>query len=67
MTKKGIIPDGNIPDSLRQKANKVFVTHTVDVLYSTSDNMLFITRQHAEWQAANLNDHTILTIKKETE
>jgi len=52
---------------LREKANEVFARHTVDVLYATSDGMLFITYQEAANQAHNLENDEILTINKQTE
>ena len=49
---------------LRAKANEVFARHTVDVLYATSDGILFITKEEAEKQAWHLTNKEILTIKK---
>jgi len=60
--------EGNKEGSeLREKANEVFTRYTVDVLYATSDGMLFITKEGAANQAHNLGNHEILIINKQTE
>jgi hypothetical protein len=56
--------DGFVPP-LKERAKIVFESHSVNVLYFTSDGSCFIEIYNAQAHAGNLVDGQIITIKRE--
>lgn len=63
--KKKPVIQATVHEHIKQKAADVFSTHSVDVLYFTSDGTAFLEPQFARIHAESLQSDNILTIKRE--
>jgi len=64
-TKKKPLIQATNPESMKQRAAEVFASHSVDILYFTSDGTAFLEPQFARIHAESLQSDTIVTIKRE--
>jgi len=63
--KKKPVIQATDPEPIKQRAAEVFASHSVDVLYFTSDGTPFLEPQFARIHAESLQSDAIITIKRE--